>query len=169
MKKKSRLLIAKHGINTNTQIAFKLANTDVIDFYKAQKTTPIPDVPVFNPQKVVDGERKIVFLKQLPTSSEGRQFEVRTKVIGVYDKGKASVVETEFSIVDKETDEVYSRMTGSSFFVGQGGWGGPKGMLFLWLSFQGDAYSNGCLLIQSFLSLSLIYRTQCCELPNSRR
>jgi peroxisomal enoyl-CoA hydratase 2 len=55
---------------------------------------------------------------------------VRTKVIGVYDKGKASVVETETSIVDKETYEVYSSMIGSAFFVGQGGWGGPKGTLY---------------------------------------
>ncbi|OKL63449.1 hypothetical protein UA08_01574 [Talaromyces atroroseus] len=107
-------------------LPFKLANTDVIDFYQSQKSIPIPGVPKFDPQRVVDGERKIIFLKQLPTSSEGRQYEVRTKVIGVYDKGKASVVETETSIVDKETDEVYSSMIGSAFFVGQGGWGGPK-------------------------------------------
>lgn len=108
-------------------LPFKLTNTDVIDFYKASTSTPIPDVPKFNPQRVVDGERRIIFLKQLPTSSEGRQFEIRTKVIGVYDKGKASVVETEASLVDKETEEVYSKMIGSAFYVGQGGWGGPKG------------------------------------------
>lgn len=70
-------------------------------------------------------------MKQLPTSSEGRQFEIRTKVIGVYDKGKASVVETEASLVDKETNEVYSKMIGSAFYVGQGGWGGPKGIFSL--------------------------------------
>lgn len=76
---------------------------------------------------MVDGERKITFLKQLPTSTEGRNFEIRTKVVGVYDKGKASVVETETTVVDKDTEEVYSRAIGSGFYVGQGGWGGPKG------------------------------------------
>ncbi len=70
----------------------------------------------------------IQFLKPLPTTSEGRKFELRSKVLGVYDKGKpGSVVETEQTIVDKETGEVYSRAVGSGFFVGQGGWGGPKG------------------------------------------
>ena len=49
-------------------------------------------------------------------------------MLGVYDKGKpGSVVETEQMIVDKETGEIYSRAVGSGFFVGQGGWGGPKG------------------------------------------
>lgn len=48
--------------------------------------------------------------------------------MGVYDKGKpGTVVETEQTIVDKESGEVYTRAVGSGFFVGQGGWGGPKG------------------------------------------
>ena len=68
------------------------------------------------------------FLKPLPVSSEGRNFEMRSKVLGVYDKGKpGTVVETETLIVDKDSGEVYSRAVGSGFFVGQGGWGGPKG------------------------------------------
>lgn len=68
------------------------------------------------------------FFKPLPTSSAGRKFEARSKVVGVYDKGKpGTVLETQNDIVDKETGEVYVRMTGSAFFVGQGNWGGPKG------------------------------------------
>lgn len=55
-------------------------------------------------------------------------FELRSKVIGVYDKGKSgTVVETQQDIVDKATGEVYTRAVGSAFFVGQGNWGGPKG------------------------------------------
>jgi hypothetical protein len=52
----------------------------------------------------------------------------------VYDKGKASVVETEQTIVDVASGEVYSSVESSAFYVGQGGWGGPKGefeILFL--------------------------------------
>jgi peroxisomal enoyl-CoA hydratase 2 len=100
----------------------------VIDFYAAQGATPIPGVPKFDSRRVVDGQRRITFLKPLPTSSEGRTFELRSKVIGVYDKGKpGSVVETQQEIVDKATGEVYTRAVGSGFFIGQGNWGGPKG------------------------------------------
>ena len=88
---------------------------------------PIPSVPAFDSKRVVDGQRKIEFLKPLPVTSAGRKFEVRSKVVGVYDKGKAgSVVETSTELVEKG-GEVYSRAVGSGFFVGQGGWGGPKG------------------------------------------
>ncbi|KAL2008102.1 hypothetical protein VTN00DRAFT_8084 [Thermoascus crustaceus] len=109
-------------------LPFKLADQEVTDFYARQKSIPIPGVPNFDYSRVVDGQRKVTFLKPLPTTSAGRKFELRTKVIGVYDKGKAgTVIEREQSIVDKETGEVYSKAIGSSFFVGQGNWGGPKG------------------------------------------
>jgi peroxisomal enoyl-CoA hydratase 2 len=100
----------------------------VIDFYAAQAAVAIPDVPKFDSRRVLDGQRKITFLKPLPTTSEGRKFELRNKVVGVWDKGKAgSVVDTQVDIVDKETGESYVSVLGSAFFVGQGNWGGPKG------------------------------------------
>ena len=69
----------------------------------------------------------MTFLKPLPPSSAGREFELRSKVLGVYDKGKAgSVVETELVLAEKSGD-VYTKAVGSAFFVGQGNWGGPKG------------------------------------------
>lgn len=85
-------------------------------------------MPKFDNKHVLDGERKLQFLKPIPVSSEGRKFEVRSKVLGVYDKGKpGTVVETEQRLVDAETGETYTRAVGSGFYVGQGGWGGPKG------------------------------------------
>ena len=58
----------------------------------------------------------------------GESHQLRSKVVGVYDKGKAgSVVETQQDIVDKATGESYARAVGSAFFIGQGNWGGPKG------------------------------------------
>lgn len=70
----------------------------------------------------------MTFLKPFPPTSAGRTFELRNKVVGVYDKGKSgSVVETQQDIVDKATGESYVRSVGSAFFVGQGNWGGPKG------------------------------------------
>jgi peroxisomal enoyl-CoA hydratase 2 len=111
-------------------LPFKHTELDVIDFYARQSTTRIPDVPKFDSRRVLDGERKIEFHKTLPTTSAGKKFYVKSKVIGVYDKGKpGSVVETEQVLVERtgEKDIVYTRAVGSAFFVGQGGWGGPKG------------------------------------------
>ena len=96
----------------------------MIDFYAAQSagSMSIPGAPKLDPKRVVDGERAMQFFKPLPTTSEGRKFEVRGKVIGVYDKGKpGTVVETQSDLVDKENGEVYARMRGSGFYVGQGG------------------------------------------------
>lgn len=111
-------------------LPFKTTTPEVVDFYAAQSSSrgEIPGVPKLDSRRVVDGERRIEFLKPLPTSSEGKQFEIRGRVIGVYDKGKpGTVMETEQLLVEKESGEVYSRAVGSAFFVGQGGWGGPKG------------------------------------------
>ncbi|EAW15046.1 putative peroxisomal dehydratase [Aspergillus clavatus NRRL 1] len=109
-------------------LPFKLTDTEVTDFYTRQKANPVPGVPKFDHRRVVDGQRKLTVYKPLPPTSAGKQFELRNKVIGVYDKGKAgSVMETEQTIVDKASGEVYSRMVSSGFFVGQGNWGGPKG------------------------------------------
>lgn len=99
-----------------------------MDFYASKSNSPIPGVPKFDPKRVLDGQRKMTFLKPLPVTSAGRKFEVQTRVVGVYDKGKAgSVVETEQRIVDKENGDVYVKIVGSGFYVGQGNWGGPKG------------------------------------------
>ena len=77
---------------------------------------------------MVDGQRLIQFLKPLPISSVGKDFEVRSKVIGVYDKGKTgTVIETE-TILAERGGEVYTRAVGSGFYIGQGNWGGPKGI-----------------------------------------
>ncbi|KAL2843448.1 HotDog domain-containing protein [Aspergillus pseudodeflectus] len=108
-------------------LPFKLTDAEVTDFYARSKGSPIPGVPAFDPRRVVDGQRKITVFKPLPPTSAGRKFELRSKVVGVYDKGKASVVETEQSIVDVASGEVYSSVESSAFYVGQGGWGGPKG------------------------------------------
>jgi len=109
-------------------LPFKHTHQEVIDFYAVQNSTSIPDVPKFDSRRVVDGQRLMTFLKPLPPTSAGRTFELRSKVIGVYDKGKAgSVVETQQDIVDKESGESYATAVGSAFFVGQGNWGGPKG------------------------------------------
>lgn len=117
---------------TLSPTAFKLTDQEVTDFYGRQKSSSIPGVPKFDSRRVVDGQRKLTILKPLPTTSAGRHFELRNKVVGVYDKGKSgSVMETEQSVVDRDSGEVYSKTSSTAFFVGQGNWGGPKGELIL--------------------------------------
>ncbi|KAI1190075.1 Thioesterase/thiol ester dehydrase-isomerase [Nemania serpens] len=112
----------------NSPSPFKNNQKEVVDFYASQKAIKIPGVPEFDARRVVDGQRLIQFLKPLPTTSEGKKFEIRSKVLGVYDKGRpGTVVETQNDLVDAGTGEVYTRAIGSGFYVGQGNWGGPKG------------------------------------------
>ena len=117
------------------QLAFKLTDQEVTDFYARQQAVKIPGVPDLDHRRAVDGQRKLTILKPLPTTSAGRKFELRNKVIGVYDKGKpGTVMETEQAIVDKESGEVYTKIVSSGFLVGQGGWGGPKGKTMIYIS-----------------------------------
>lgn len=112
-------------------LPFKKTSQEVVDFYAAQEDGgrgAIPGVPKLDSKRVVDGERHMTFFKPLPTTSAGRKFESRVTVVGVYDKGKpGTVLETQTDLVDAASGEVYARVIGSGFFIGQGGWGGPKG------------------------------------------
>ena len=99
----------------------------MIDFYARQSATSIPGVPKFDSRRVVDGQRLIQFLKPLPPTSQGKKFELRTKIIGVYDKGKAGSVVEQETVLAENGGDIYTKAVGSAFFVGQGNWGGPKG------------------------------------------
>lgn len=104
-------------------------DTDVVDFIaRSSNNRAIPGVPKLDYSRVVDGERYLEVLKPLPTSSAGYEFELRNKCVGVYDKGKAGlVIETEQTLVDKKTGTTYTKLIGSGFAIGQGGYNGPKG------------------------------------------
>ncbi|PFH59251.1 hypothetical protein XA68_12622 [Ophiocordyceps unilateralis] len=109
-------------------LTFKGNSQEVVDFYSSKQGVKIPGIPDLDYRRVVDGQRKMQFLKPLPTSSAGRKFEARTKIIGVYDKGSSgTVMETQTDLVDAGTGHVYTRVFSSSFFIKQGNWGGPKG------------------------------------------
>lgn len=110
-------------------LPFKNTDQEVIDFYARSNSTPIKGLPIkLDSRGVVDGQRMMEFIKPIPTTSAGRKFEVRSKVLGVYDKGKpGTAVETEMLLVDKDSGETYTRMVGSAFYPGKGNWGGPKG------------------------------------------
>jgi peroxisomal enoyl-CoA hydratase 2 len=68
----------------------------------------------------VDGERYIEIIKPIPTTSQGKKFELRRETVGAYDKGKAGLVlEEQTLLVDAGSGETYTKMVGSAFFVGQ--------------------------------------------------
>ncbi|KAI2604169.1 HotDog domain-containing protein [Hypoxylon fragiforme] len=108
-------------------LAFKRTDQDVYDFIARNVTADVPGVPPFDAQRSVDGERGIEILRALPASSEGMDLEIRNKVIGVYDKGGAMILESEGELVDAKTNIAYVKLSSSSFGIGQGGYGGPRG------------------------------------------
>lgn len=110
------------------QTDFKFAHQEVIDFYASQKELCVPGMPVLDPSRLVDGQRKIEIIKQVPVTSAGRDFEFRATLLGAFDKGKAgTVIKMQDDLVDARSGELYARITGSLFYIGQGGWGGPRG------------------------------------------
>ncbi|KAF2115791.1 HotDog domain-containing protein [Lophiotrema nucula] len=140
-------------------LPFKHTDQEVIDFYARSASTPIAGVPKFDTKFVLDGERKIEFLKQIPVTSEGRKFEIRSKVLGVYDKGKpGTVVETEQRLVDAESGVTYTRAVGSGFYVGQGGWGGPKGPKVPSYPPPSGKAPDATAVTQTTLETALLYR-----------
>lgn len=127
-------------------LAFKQTDQDVFDFISRTANTDIPGTPPFDPQRSVDGERGIEILRPIPTSSTGLDLELRGKVIGVYDKGNSlavfshntlqlsnviiggnMILEAENTLLDVKTNTIYAKMTNTSFGIGQGGYGGPRG------------------------------------------
>jgi len=108
-------------------LAFKQTDQDVFDFVARTTTGDVPGVPPFDARRSVDGERGIEILRPIPVSSEGLELEVQSKVIGVYDKGGAMILEAEQLLVDTKTNTAYTKMTSTAFGIGQGGYGGPRG------------------------------------------
>ncbi|KAF4437920.1 enoyl- hydratase 2, partial [Fusarium albosuccineum] len=62
-------------------LVFKQSNQEVIDFYSAQDSPVLPGGLRLDTKHLVDGQRAIEVLKPLPVTSEGRDFEFRSKVL----------------------------------------------------------------------------------------
>ena len=91
-------------------------------FIARTTTGSVPGTPPFDAQRSVDGERGIEIVRPLPVSSDGLDLEIHNKVIGVYDKGGAMILEAEQELVDAKTNTVYVKMTSTAFGIGQGGY-----------------------------------------------
>ena len=109
----------------------------MVDFLDRNNNAPEPKSPIPNniPKldwaRAVDGRRCLRIYRQLPTSScaQKTSFEVRSRIVGIYDKGpgKGTVMEREHNVVDSVTGLVYTRSWETAFFLKTGGWGGERG------------------------------------------
>ncbi|KAH8672884.1 peroxisomal dehydratase [Tricladium varicosporioides] len=118
-------------------LSFKDDTQDVIPYNTTLPHPPIPskphlvNLPKLDPACVVDGSRHLKIHKPLPATSQGRNFWMRKRIIGVYDKGSGTLVHSLHELVDEDSEDVYASTDVQSFYVGQGSWGGPRGPLLL--------------------------------------
>ena len=122
------------GIGAGTdELAFTTENTATVD----QQVFPTFAVVVgwgrgsamgkigtFNPAMLVHGQQAITLHK--PFAPAG-SVTMRSKITGVYDKGKAAVVVSETTATDNADGSPYFSTTMSAFIRGEGGWGGDRG------------------------------------------
>ena len=84
--------------------------------------TVLRGIGTFNPALLVHGQQAVTPHRQIPVAGTVTQ---RTKIVAMYDKGKAAVVVTETD-AEMEGETLYT--TRSSVFIrGEGGWGGERG------------------------------------------
>ncbi|KAI5287537.1 hypothetical protein KEM54_005922 [Ascosphaera aggregata] len=140
MKRDVLLFAASIGVEAENGLHFLyLSDTDTIDFLARNASNPLPpNCPALNWGTAVDAKRRLIFYKHIPPASgSDDKFEMRTRVLGVWDKRKATMMDLEHTLVkaDSRKDEgdgvvketVYTKSFETAFFVGAGGWGGPRG------------------------------------------
>jgi peroxisomal enoyl-CoA hydratase 2 len=96
-------------------LGFKGTSSDVLSFpsppmMASNVLPPLPGARAF-----LDGERYFELIKPLP--SQGGEFMLKTRLVGVFKKGSGAAAESESLITDAK-GEVYVRMCSSAFCVG---------------------------------------------------
>jgi acyl dehydratase len=81
------------------------------------------NIGTFNPALLVHGQQAVTLHRPIPV--EGAATLV-SEVTGMYDKGKAAVVETTTTATLDDGSPLYTN-TSSAFIRGEGGWGGDRG------------------------------------------
>lgn len=122
------------GIGAGTgELAFTTENTSGVDqqvfptfavVLGTGKGSPWAGVGSFNPAMLVHGEQRVTQHKPIPAEGSAT---VRSKIVGIYDKGKAAVVATETSATDDRDGAPLYTLYSSAFIRGEGGWGGDRG------------------------------------------
>jgi acyl dehydratase len=81
------------------------------------------DIGTFNPALLVHGEQRVTLHKPIPPDGSAT---TTSRIVGIYDKGKAAVVATETTAIDPAGEPLYTTYF-SAFIRGEGGWGGDRG------------------------------------------
>ena len=98
-------------------LSLKGSSSDVVPF--GLGGTPVPGIPQYDPSMILHGEQSLEVLRTLPTS--GGSFTLRTRIIGVHDKGKGMLMEQESVLVDDHDAATYARLVAGIFVRGLGG------------------------------------------------
>jgi len=85
---------------------------------------PLDKVGGFNPAMLVHGGQGIELFGEIPPDGE---IESRGKIVGVWDKGKGAVIETESESILVSTGKPLLKTRTSLFIRGEGGFGGERG------------------------------------------
>jgi len=99
-------------------LSFKGESFDVVPFGAGQL---VPGFEI-DPTQILHGEQSLEILQQIPPEGE---FVLKSKVKGLYDKGKGAVMVTESVLVSDKVE--YARLVSSTFIRGAGGFGGDRG------------------------------------------
>lgn len=81
----------------------------------------------FNPAMLVHGQQSVTLHRTIPVDGTA---SITSKLVAMYDKGKAAVVVVESEAVtatDENRGEPLYTLTMSAFIRGEGGWGGDRG------------------------------------------
>ena len=113
------------------ELAFSTENTNDVD-QLVFPTFPVVigwgrgsamgSIGTFNPALLVHGQQAVTLHRTIPV--EGT-VTITSEITGMYDKGKAAVVETTTTAVS-DGEPLYTNV-GTSFIRGEGGWGGDRG------------------------------------------
>ncbi|HET6473511.1 MAG TPA: MaoC/PaaZ C-terminal domain-containing protein [Pseudomonadales bacterium] len=85
---------------------------------------PMDKIGSFNPFLMVHGTQGIETLDEIPPDGE---IETVGKVVGIWDKGNAAVLEFEATSTNVATGKPLLKTRSSLFCRGEGGWGGDRG------------------------------------------
>jgi acyl dehydratase len=82
------------------------------------------NIGTFNPALLVHGQQAITLHKALPVAGA---VTLQSRIVAMYDKGKAAVVVSETVATDKTDGQPMYTNLSSAFIRGEGGWGGDRG------------------------------------------
>ena len=85
---------------------------------------PMDKIGSFNPFLMVHGTQGIELLGEIPADGE---IETVGRVVGIWDKGNAAVLEFEATSTNTTTGKPLLKTRSSLFCRGEGGWGGDRG------------------------------------------